>query len=104
MRFLITQNQQFSYLQNVTELSIAGILIPVSLVVCGGVLSAGHAAFHHLHRDARMWRRALRALLYSGLILVLAASDQLVATTCWLGALPSIGLAYHVWFCRQMHV
>jgi hypothetical protein len=80
---------------------MSAIVIPVSLMVAGTVITAGHAAFNSEPDDGAAWRRMVRATMYVGLVALLAASERLVWTAFWIGAPPSLGLAYYVWFGRR---
>jgi hypothetical protein len=39
-----------------------------------------------------------------GLLAVLVSSEHVLWTALWLGVLPTLGLASHVWFCRTHHL
>lgn len=77
---------------------MSSLLIPLSLLVAGTVFTAGHAAFKHVAAEAAAWRYLLRVSVYLGLITVLSSTEDIVGTALWLGLLPSLGLASHVWF------
>jgi hypothetical protein len=79
---------------------VASFLLPFSLIVTGAIFTAGHATFARTGGHDPFAFALLRALVYCGLIAMFVISDGVVWTALWLGALPSIGLASHVWFSR----
>lgn len=80
---------------------MAPLLIPFSLLLAGTVFTAGHATFRHFTEEAVVWRATVRVAVYLGLLAVLVSSEHVVWTAMWLGVVPSLGLASHVWFCRK---
>ena len=84
------------------DINMSSLVIPLLLLLTGTVLTAGYAAFNHVPDNAGL-RTLLRMAVYLSLIAVLASTERIVWTALWLGVLPSLGLASHVWFCRNHH-
>jgi hypothetical protein len=80
---------------------VTSLLIPLSLLLAGTVFTAGHATFRHFSDEAAVWRATVRSGVRLGLLAVLISSDSVIWTALWLGLLPSVGLASHVWFCHK---
>jgi hypothetical protein len=77
------------------------IVVPGALVLAGTLCIAGDVACKYLDDGTRLWRRVLKIVLSVGLTVLFTCSGRVVWTALWVGALPAVGLVYHVWFCRR---